>query len=389
MQYLSKTPGIGGRLKSSPEDFLVEEISDDGTVLELDKQISKQDEEGDFTHFVLQKRDWSTSSAIYEIANRLNTGQKRFNFAGTKDKAAITTQLVSGYQIPKEKLLSLKIKDISINGAWTAKDKVRLGQLLGNRFTIRVEGATNTEMVEAIHNELNNAFLNYFGEQRFGSTRRNTHIVGQKLLQGRLQDAVNIFLCDSEGEENEKAKQARKDLAESGNYAQALKDYPKYLRLERKVIAYLDQYPGNYANAMRRLPRSTLLLFVHALQSHIFNKCLEQRIPNIELEEGEYYCGESNGFPDISKQEAEGWVVGKLVGYNSPINEREKAIMEELNVSKEDFKMKWMPELGSKGTYRPLLAPYKNFSYDDVFRFELAAGCYATVLMREFLDEKT
>ena len=34
----------------------------------------------------------------------------------------------------------LRIKDISINGAWSASEKVNLGALLGNRFRIRVSG---------------------------------------------------------------------------------------------------------------------------------------------------------------------------------------------------------------------------------------------------------
>jgi len=115
-------------------------------------------------------------------------------------------------------------------------------------------------------------------EQRFGSTRRNTHLIGLKILRGRFDEAAHLFLCDTKGEENQQATQARKDLEETGDYKKALKEFPKYLRLERKVIAYLEKYPGNYANALRRLPRSILLLFIHALQSHIFNQSLSQRI---------------------------------------------------------------------------------------------------------------
>jgi tRNA pseudouridine13 synthase len=393
LSYLSKASGIGGAIKSKPEDFIVEEIASDGFVFEIDRPVTRPDEEGKFTHFVLQKRDWSTSSVLHEIAKRLGVGKKRFSFAGTKDKISLSTQLVSAFDISKEKLLALRIKDIQINGAWLASDKVRLGQLLGNRFIIKVEEAMDgaEEKVTKISEELGGAFPNYFGEQRFGTTRRNTHIIGEKLLQGRFEDAVRIFLCDTEGENNAQASGARKVLAESGDYGQALKNYPKHLRLERTVLAHLEKYPGNYANALRKLPRSILLLFVHAFQSHIFNMLLSERVAkgDITLEEGEYYCGETLGFPDIKKTEAEGWVVGKLIGHETPLNEREKALLEETGIRKEDFRMRAMPEIASKGAYRTLMAPLKNFNFNsDTFRFALPAGSYATMALREFLDKK-
>jgi tRNA pseudouridine13 synthase len=394
LSYLSKSPGIGGALKSKPEDFIVEEVMPDGTVLELDKQLSKSDGDGSFTHFILQKKDWSTSSAIHEMGKRLGIGQKRFSFAGTKDKTAVSTQLVSVYDVPKEKLLSLKIKDISINGAWLAPDKVRMGALLGNRFTIKVENAAegSTTTVEKIASELDGRFPNYFGEQRFGSTRRNTHTIGLKMLKAGFKDAVTTYLCDSGGEQNPQATEARKALAESGDYRQALQDFPKHLRLERKLISHLQQHPDDFKGALKGLPRPTLLMFIHALQSDIFNRMLSRRIKEGELEpeKGEYYCGETDAFPDISIFQDSGWVVGKLIGYESPINDSERAMLEELGIEKDDFRMQEMPEIASKGTYRTLLAPIKHFSFSsDTFRFTLPAGCYATVLMREFLDGKS
>jgi tRNA pseudouridine13 synthase len=392
--HLSKTDGIGGTIKSMPEDFIVEEISSDGTVLELDKKSTKPDSEGEFVHFILQKKDWATSSAIHEIGKRLGVGKKRFSYAGTKDKTAISTQLVSAYDIPKERILSLKIKDIQINGAWVADDKVRLGQHIGNRFTIRVEGALENaqDTVGRIRQELSEQFPNYFGEQRFGTTRRNTHHIGQKLLQGRMEDALKLFLCDTEGEKNREASEARKALAETGNYSQASMDYPKHLRLERTVIAHLDRYPGNYANALRKLPRTILLLFVHAFQSDLFNRLLSDRIAEGELvlEEGEYFCSGDFGFPDISKAEAEGWICGKIIGYESPLNGREKNLLEELGMEKESFRMRSMPEIASKGTYRTLMAPLIDFKFNaDTFSFALPKGAYATVAMREFIDKKS
>lgn len=390
LSYLSKSPGIGGELKSCPEDFIVEEIGSDGFVFATGSNISRPDEEGKFIHFILQKRDWSTSSAISEIAKRLRTTHRAFNVAGNKDKVAITTQLASAQGVKKEELLGLDIRDIRINGAWNARERVHMGGLLGNRFTIKVRDSCEDAILrsEAIAAELGKAFPNYFGEQRFGSSRKNTYQIGVKLLKGEIENAVRSFLFDSEGETHTEAKLARKELEESGNYAAALNTFPRHLRLERSMIAHLAKKPDDFSGALRELPRSNLLMFIHAVQSHLFNRSLSDRISEgLELERGEYFCGETSGFPDISKTEAEGWIAARLIGYQTNLNEREKKLLEELGLEKENFRMKFLPEINSKGSYRTLLAPMKDFNLgpDSTFRFSLQSGSYATVAMREFM----
>ncbi|MEM3075625.1 MAG: tRNA pseudouridine(13) synthase TruD [Candidatus Bilamarchaeaceae archaeon] len=393
LSYLSKTPGIGGRIKKTPDDFIVEEILEDGTILEKDKTFTRAGTEGNFTHFILQKREWTSEGAIRRIADELRISAKRFSYAGTKDKNAISTQLVSVFGISKEKLLSLNLKDIKILGAWSSSDKTRLGSLLGNRFKIVVHGQNPNEKnaVEVIYKELNGVFPNYFGPQRFGSSRRNTHKLGEYLAKGRHDLAALEFLCECKGETNELAILARKNLRETGDFKKALKEFPKYLHLERALLTHLAVYPRDYAGALRKLPRRILLLFVHAFQSHIFNLALSERIAEgalNKLEEGEYSCGETGGFPDIKKQESHSrWIAGKMIGYETKVNEREKRILEMFDIKPRDFKIKAIPEISSKGTHRTLLSPLKDFSfYNNTFTFSLQSGAYATAALREFLD---
>lgn len=392
--YFSNSDGIGGAIKSRPEDFVVEEIMPDGAVLELGKDISRGGPEGRYIHFIMEKKNWSTQSALAEIAKGLRTSQKAVNSAGMKDKVAVTTQLASVRSAPgisAGSLRSLRIRDISINGAWGASDRVRLGELLGNRFTITVREPCEDadERVEAIRAELGGKFPNYFGEQRFGSNRRNTHLVGEKLLQGDAEGAAIMFLCDSEGEKNELVSKLRVELRDSRDYAAALRDFPKHLRLERSMLAHLSNNPDDFIGAFRRLPRNILLLFVHAFQAHLFNTLLSERISEgaVELERGEYFCGESLGFPDIAKTEAEGWICGRMIGYGTMLNEREKRLLGELGVDKDSFRMRLLPEVASKGAHRTLFAPLKDFGFEAgacAFRFSLPSGSYATVAMREF-----
>jgi tRNA pseudouridine13 synthase len=377
LSYLSVTGGIEGTIKNSPEDFMVEEIGSDGTVFEISKEITRADEDGDYTCFVMQKREWTTEGAIRRIAKELRVSRKRFSYAGNKDKLAVTTQLVSAFRVEKDKILSLNLRDIGINGAWKSREKVSLGGLLGNRFTVNVANPEkNSNTVNGIYDELGGRFPNYFGEQRFGTTRKNTHMVGEFIVRGRPDRAALAFLCDTRGEIHENAGAAREKLRETLDFSAAVREFPKHLRLERSMLVHLEKNPNDYAGALRRLPRGTLLMFVHAFQSYIFNRLLSDRIAEGEVkpEEGER----------VSR-----FIEGKIIGYETETNERERKILEELEIKTKDFKIKNMPEISSKGGFRALFAPLNDFSFSgNTFRFSLPAGSYATVALREFLDVK-
>ncbi len=394
LAYNAKSTGIGGQIKASPEDFVVEEILQDGTILELNKEIKCQDLTGDYTRFAFQKREWTTEGAIRRIAKALHISTRRFSYAGAKDKDSISTQLASVFKIDAIPLMSLSLRDIKVLGAWSHSDKVRMGDLLGNRFTITVrEPDVNCrQSVEEIYEESNGRFPNYFGEQRFGAIRANTHKIGEQIIRGRYDLASNIFLCDYTGETNPGAITARKNLSQSGEYKKALKEFPSHLGLERTMIEHLEKLPKDYANAFRKLPRTILLLFIHAFQSYLFNELLSERIAerNIVVEDGEYCCSERLGFPDVQERSSHEtpWIATKIIGYGTDLNDREKRLLGDLHLQPSDFKIRGLPELSSEGTYRLLFSPLKDFSFkENVFRFSLPSGSYATMALREFMDK--
>jgi len=415
LSYLSSSPGIGGEIKKTPEDFLVEEIMQDGTVLEAGKSFSRQSSDGDFTHFVMEKKNWNTIQAVGALSKKCGCGKKRFSYAGNKDRRALTTQLCSAWRVPPEQLLSLKVKDIEVNGAWVSEKKVSLGGLLGNRFTLRVKGVSEdaTEKVARIERELEGVFPNYFGSQRFGSVRANTHLVGEHIVRGSFEDAVWEYLCFIEPSEMQEAREARERLLDEKDFSAALEYFPKHLKYERTLLGHLSARPRDFVGAMRKLPRGLALLFVHSYQSSLFNKLLDKRVKerDFSVEEGGFYCPANEfGFPEPAKtkraslQEA-GMVnelvsVGKafpcarIVGWETKdLTDSEKQSLEEEGIAQADFRVKPFPEIGSKGSARSLTCPLKDFSFDcegddGLFRFSLPSGSYATVALREFLDKK-
>lgn len=124
--YRTDAPGIGGRLRREPEDFIVEEIAE--------HPLSS----GPYLICQLTKRNWDQQRAIREIANRLAISHQRIGFAGTKDKRAVTTQYISIHKIRSEQITDLQIKDMQITPLGYSEHQLSLGDLNGNKFKITI-----------------------------------------------------------------------------------------------------------------------------------------------------------------------------------------------------------------------------------------------------------
>ena len=88
--YVSDADGIGGRLRDRPEDFRVREIEAfDAEPLDADP--------GAYPHVLCRVtlHDWDTNDFAGALSDRLGISRERVSWAGTKDKRAVTTQLIS------------------------------------------------------------------------------------------------------------------------------------------------------------------------------------------------------------------------------------------------------------------------------------------------------
>ncbi len=399
---------ILGAVKSSPEDFIVEEIVGKGMAVEAGKKYSPdmlgmEEKPGKFCVFVMQKKNWNTAQALRTISKVLGKGMRSMGFAGTKDRMSISTQLCSAFAAVPAQLLGIHIKDININGAWTSDAQIEMGGLIGNRFTVTVKNTSAQDSLEKSLATLNGAFPNYFGEQRFGF-RNNNVSIGLSLLKGNFEEAVMTFLTDAQNEVREDATDARRKLAETRDFKAAMQYFPRYLKYERTMIEYLSRFPTNYANAIRKLPRSLSLMFVHAVEDYIFNEELKRRVESGATApvENELVCGaNSYGFPDIKSvsryvpEMGGAFLVGNMVGYDTKeLTVQEAELLSEFGISLESFKANSIKELNCRGAFRAMFAPYRWISSelgheDAKLKFELPAGSYATVLLDELVDSES
>ena len=416
--YFTDTEGIGGILRQEIDDFIVKEITNRG-----------EGENGKYLILELTKRNWDMHHVIRDISRKLGISQKRIGFAGTKDKRAVTIQKIGIYDMTPQAVEQVRLKDVELKLIGRSNQSVELGDLIGNEFKIIIRDIDlNADELEARLTEITDDILekrgvpNFFGIQRFGAIRPITHLVGEAIVRGNLEDAAVTYISKSFPDEPEEIKLARDYVQSSRDYSEGLKIYPLNLRYERTMMHHLVTAPEDFVGSFALLSRNILKMFVHAYQSYIFNRTLCMRIreglPLDGAVEGDIVCFKNKeGLPDTSRTQevtyenldgmnnlikrGRAFVTAPLVGYDTEFasglpGEIEYRVFGETGIPIESFKVSLMPEMGSKGLRRPILLnanPSFTVSEDElnpgktktVLEFTLPKGSYATTLLREYM----
>lgn len=410
--YCSPTSGTGGRLKHLAEDFIVEEIP----------RSPPPADDGKYVIATVTSTNWEMNRLVRMLSKNLGISRNRIGFAGTKDKRAITTQLIS-FEAPLEQVQAISMHQVEIRDAYRSNKHLTIGDLIGNRFTIKVKdcrlkGPELLEDVTATRSALDllRGFPNFFGVQRFGAVRPITHLVGRSIVRGDLEGAVMWYVGHPNDNEDEASRDARNRLQQDRDFGAAMSYFPNKLTFERMVIGWLDRNPGDYAGAIRVLPGNLQMMFVHAYQSYMFNRMISERMRrSLPLDRpivGDVILpADKNGLPDHDKhvpvtknnldlvdgpvRDGRAFISGVLFGQDSifsegEMGEIERKVVEAEGLKLDDFKVPQIPDCNSRGSRRELLAQYHDLKLqlgDDSYdiSFSLGKGCYATVLMREFM----
>jgi len=268
--YANDAPGIGGRLRDSPEEFVVEECESPPPLTG-----------GPYLICRLTKRNWEQSKAVRAISDRLGISHRRISFAGTKDRRAVTTQLIAIYRVEAEAVRALSLPEISLEPLGQANRGFALGDLAGNRFRIVVRDCDPDDLevrCSAAGVAVAAGVPNYVGLQRFGVVRPVTHLVGRLLASGDVAGAVTAYIGQSFPTEAEPVRAAREAYLADRDPKAALARFPVPLRFERAMLHHLAGTPDDWTGALRALPPKLASMLVSAYQSHLFNRALSARI---------------------------------------------------------------------------------------------------------------
>ncbi|MBU2577190.1 MAG: tRNA pseudouridine(13) synthase TruD [Nanoarchaeota archaeon] len=368
---MKETEIVQAKLKHKVEDFIVEEIGDGWSAkvseelgspesslwesslwdkqpeLVLDSENSKE-----FLWCEMEKQDIDHFSAIKELSIRLNKKPFDIGYAGSKDKRAWTSQRISIFQPDLEKIKNFQHPNIILKNFNWNKRKIKMGYLEGNHFKITLRDIDKKGAMKITkHIRSKDWFPNYFGPQRFGINGNNVKI-GKLILKRKFEEAIQEISDDN-------------------------------LRQKEIFQYYLSKNPEDFIGTLRRAERKSMLMYVNAVQSKIFNEILEEA-----LEEGLTF----------TKQ---GQTSCLLIGYktrffNGRLGEIEQQVLASHNLTLEDFDIKEIPYLRIKGSFRKAITEIKDLQIeveDDeefegskkiILEFTLPSGVYATTFLENF-----
>jgi tRNA pseudouridine13 synthase len=285
--YSTESVGIGGKLKTRYEDFLVEEIASDKSVITFKgwqetpiKEPAIVGKKARFVTFTVQKMGISTMDVSTILSSSLKLPRNLVTYAGLKDKRAITVQQMSVPSRALPDFANLEHSRINLRDFFYSRHPIQIGDLWGNRFTILLrnidaDSETALTVAEVVRET---PLLNYFGVQRFGLNRPNTHFIGKYLIKRDFENAIRTMLCTDSSFESEGLRAVRLQLAEEFIPTEKMIEvFPKDLNYERTLLYELIKHPHEYERALQRVSPRILTLMVHAYQSFLFNRMLGQR----------------------------------------------------------------------------------------------------------------
>ncbi|KAI6238407.1 TRUD domain-containing protein [Aphelenchoides fujianensis] len=390
-----------------------------------------------FVHFTLTKEAHDTNFAVNLIAKFLSRNPATFGICGTKDRRALTSQRVSVSHVEPYLLFRLnkRLRGIVISDAELADQRLGLGQLWGNRFSVALREfaeVNDEELKTRLTNWSTNGYINFFGDQRFGSWGSTTAEVGRLILRAEWEAAVNLILRPATESSGQMADVLAK-YQETKDAALAFSRLSAGLKttsIEGTVLKGLSTSPTNFKGALMAIARSTRSLYVHAYQSLVFNKIASRRAQTFGLRtlDGDLYAtadgrevGEPTGriedvvlplpfFPlELPKNECGEWYAELLAADGVRLEAFAELKTEfALGPSFRRFvqrprNVEW--ELLHYATPNTVLQTFPPFAQRDadgvrveaaeappadwrralIVRFDLEAGCYATMALRELL----
>ena len=260
--------------------------------------------------------------------------------------------------------------------------------MIGNHFEIKIN---NSSKRISEFNEYEK-ILNFFGYQRFGSKRPITHLVGKAIIQKNYQAALDLLLNYSSEYDTKENNANRKIIAQRTTELSIIDKIPKSMDIEIALLKKLSE-TKDLQVVIRSIPLQMRRFYIQAYQSYIYNKTL-----SLSFDYGEELFSAKDGDVCFDRN----YILGKfqndpsqrlaipLVGHSYFKKTRFdfyiQKILEEEEVSLNDFFIKDFQEISVEGGFRNAAIQCNDFeTNDNIVKFNLSRGSYATIVLREIL----
>src|SRR3990172_2592466 len=383
------------KIKSRPQDFVVEELLD----------LPEFSDKGNYFIYKLEKTGISTLEVVTHLVRKYGIHDKKINFAGLKDKYALTSQYLS---IMGSGLKEIKEENFTLISLGRSMRPIGTDLLKGNRFRITLRSLEKESipgLINNLHEVSKYGFPNYFGEQRFGSIRHGGGFLAKCLIINDYESALKIYLSSWSSKDRLIIKEFKKRVSEHwGNWEECLKSAPP--SNERKVLTYLRDYSRDFVKAINLINPRLLSLFIAAYQSYLWNEMVGEftkiNLPENELIKFSYTAGEMVFYKALPKglfkefAETQIPLIDHKVKFQGEkIKEIAERVIEREGVEIENFRLNKIKKAFFKSVSRRLIVIPEGLELSDsasdeispnknkvTISFTLPSGSYATVLLR-------
>jgi tRNA pseudouridine13 synthase len=184
--YLTASiPGIGGRIRTTPEDFQV-----------VERPLYVPCGMGEHLYVRVTKRDLSTPDLVQRLSSTLGIKTRAIGVAGLKDARAVTTQMVSLHGVDADRLKRMPTDEqvLTIEVLGRHRNRLRTGHHAGNTFRLVIRDIAHQAqetvplMVETL---VRRGVPNYFGPQRQGREGDNYRTGAALLVDKARRDKMS------------------------------------------------------------------------------------------------------------------------------------------------------------------------------------------------------
>ncbi len=347
-KYYLTDKRVSVEYRVSSKNFYVEEIVD------WDR-LGYSDSKGHYMVFKLVKWDTDTLSVLNDLERTTGIPMNNFIVLGLKDRDAWVQQYVfiKRELIDQDLFSKPLIRDryrFEFYG-YVAR-KPRTNSLLGNRFTVVIEdlGDRDYEVLSEIVKQLSiHGLPSYYGFQRFGVKRVNTHLLGKYLVLGRIDLFAHELLYGLYPNDNVYSIINRLKRV-----------FPSSMVYER--IFYRSRDPFKAVSRIREIVRD---LYIDAYVSYLYNMLLNKVIESMG------WSGLDRDYPTIG-----------CIDYFDTYY-RDILLNEEIPESRLYLFKCWF----RYGLFKPMDIVLKKDRGGVRLSFELKKGFYASIVLREVFKE--
>jgi tRNA pseudouridine13 synthase len=388
------------KLKSTPEDFRVEEIT------------SVRPTAGSHGLYRLSKSGLGTPEAIAEVLSHWNIERRRISYGGLKDRHATTVQHFSIAHGPK---VGFSDRSMQVEYLGQIAKPFHAKDIQANRFEIRLRKIANSHREQLDRNAQwlsRYGAINYFDDQRFGSIGQSGELIGMHWCKQNYERALYIALAEQNPHDRPREKEQKEILRTYwGQWEKCKAMLDRSHR--RSIVTYLLDHPVDFKRALALVRQDLRGIYISAFQSWIWNRWVSGLIDGFNEQQTQRRLPSKSGrlaLPELGTQDQQQrwksqwharlplpsarqhqWPEGTLDTLES--------VVATLGLTVRELRLKFPRDTFFSRGDRDVLLYARDFrgnweganepsgQSDWKLAFELPRGAYATMIIRQlFLD---